>query len=315
VDRESYKRVRFDHHAPCDETEGCGFKLLLTAVFRILKTMKTRGIYMKVDDQNADPIRLKLLKGAPGLQGENQLYVTVECFVCEGLAESPGETKIICRPMDVPESQGYQLTDSDEPIFHLQKSRAIPLDILHTEKYQILDEGTWRKQEDKIYNKSPASVELLNAEEALKFETDGGLADNVVVSAGFPLPKELIAVVRPKSSCGWNVGDSTGTSKSGIICKVNQKTIVAEFMEMTLEVRFVEFLPPDMKVSRQQMETTKVIYTCKVKACTRCNIKGLYCFPTEKSILDSLFNRVGTYLFSFSLVKLSTLFAKSNQFV
>jgi hypothetical protein len=182
-------------------------------------------------------------------------------------------------------------------------------------QYQILDEGTWRKQEDKIYNKSPASVELLNAEEALKFETDGGLADNVVVSAGFPLPKELIAVVRPKSSCGWNVGDSTGTSKSGIICKVNQKTIVAEFMEMTLEVRFVEFLPPDMKVSRQQMETTKVIYTCKVKACTRCNIKGLYCFPTEKSILDSLFNRVGTYLFSFSLVKLSTLFAKSNQFV
>lgn len=142
-----------------------------------------------------------------------------------------------------------------------------------------------------------------------------GLADNVVVSAGFPLPKELIAVVRPKSSCGWNVGDSTGTSKSGIICKVNQKTIVAEFMEMMLEVRFVEFLPPDMKVSRQQMETTKVIYTCKVKACTRCNIKGLYCFPTEKSILDSLFNRVGTYLFSFSLVKLSTLFAKSNQFV
>lgn len=257
---------------------------------------------MKVDDQNADPIRLKLLKGAPGLQGENQLYVTVECFVCEGLAESPGETKIICRPMDVPESQGYQLTDSDEPIFHLQKSRAIPLDILHTEKYQILDEGTWRKQEDKIYNKSPASVELLNAEEALKFETDGGLADNVVVSAGFPLPKELIAVVRPKSSCGWNVGDSTGTSKSGIICKVNQKTIVAEFMEMMLEVRFVEFLPPDMKVSRQQMETTKVIYTCKVKACTRCNIKGLYCFPTEKSILDSLFNRVGTYLFSFSLI-------------
>jgi hypothetical protein len=102
VDRESYKRVRFDHHAPCDETEGCGFKLLLTAVFRILKTMKTRGIYMKVDDQNADPIRLKLLKGAPGLQSENQLYVTVECFVCEGLAESPGERIIKSQdPLDL----------------------------------------------------------------------------------------------------------------------------------------------------------------------------------------------------------------------
>jgi hypothetical protein len=46
-------------------------------------------------------------------------------------------------------------------------------------QYQILDEGTWRKQEDKIYNKSPASVELLNAEEALKFETDG--VRNIVI--------------------------------------------------------------------------------------------------------------------------------------
>ncbi len=46
-------------------------------------------------------------------------------------------------------------------------------------QYQILDEGTWRKQEDKIHNKSPASVELLNAEEALKFETDG--VRNIVI--------------------------------------------------------------------------------------------------------------------------------------
>jgi hypothetical protein len=57
---------------------------------------------MKVDDQNADPIRLKLLKGAPGLQSENQLYVTVECFVCEGLAESPGERIIKSQdPLDL----------------------------------------------------------------------------------------------------------------------------------------------------------------------------------------------------------------------
>jgi hypothetical protein len=46
-------------------------------------------------------------------------------------------------------------------------------------QYQILDEGTWRKQEDKIYNKSPASVELLNAEEGMKFGTDG--VRNIVI--------------------------------------------------------------------------------------------------------------------------------------
>lgn len=44
----------------------------------------------KVGKEEA-PIRLKLLKGLPGLNNNDMvLYVTVECFISEGLADEPG---------------------------------------------------------------------------------------------------------------------------------------------------------------------------------------------------------------------------------
>lgn len=128
-----------------------------------------------------------------------------------------------------------------------------------------------------------------------------GLADNSIVNADYPLPKEIIAVVRPKSF-GKVQGDDAHPSKSGHMCRTDQKSILPEGMEMNLEVKLFDFVPPESRVTKRHMDPAKVVYTCKAKACTKSNVKGLYCFSTEGNQLENIFKKMGTYMFNFSLV-------------
>lgn len=65
------------------------------AVFRVLYTLKCRNISWKVDGSEPVPVRLKFMKGFPGLNNDNQLFFTVESFISEGMADSPGKRLIM----------------------------------------------------------------------------------------------------------------------------------------------------------------------------------------------------------------------------
>lgn len=60
------------------------------AVFRVVYNIKVKNKDWKVGKKEA-PVRVKLLKGLPGLNNNDiALYTTVECFIVEGLGDEPG---------------------------------------------------------------------------------------------------------------------------------------------------------------------------------------------------------------------------------
>lgn len=77
--------------------------------------------------------------------------------------------------------------------------------------------------------------------------------------------------------------------------RLEQKYIIAECMEMTLVVR-------EMKAKGTVDSAETRVYQAKTTACTRNNCKGLYCFSTTNTILESVTRTTGTYEFEFTLV-------------
>ena len=116
------------------------------------------------------------------------------------------------------------------------------------------------------------------------------------MEAGFKLPKEILAVVRPR-------GCTRASQKTGASCRTEQRTIVSDTMEMKLEVRFInEYISNEVGLSEEQMTKSKTVFTCTTKACTRNGVQGLYSFTTDGTDLKSLFTTMGTYLLAFSVV-------------
>uniref|UniRef100_A0A7I4F1B3 Uncharacterized protein n=1 Tax=Physcomitrium patens TaxID=3218 RepID=A0A7I4F1B3_PHYPA len=120
-----------------------------------------------------------------------------------------------------------------------------------------------------------------------------GLIDNSIIQEGQPLPKEIIAVVRPKNIILKKNGPMNG--------RTDQQSIVQDAMEMNLEVMVYDFAPPESDVLKAGKEL-KVVYSGKTKATTKKDVQGLYCFNTSGNQLERLFTQMGTYMFHFSLV-------------
>ncbi|KAG0558225.1 hypothetical protein KC19_10G013300 [Ceratodon purpureus] len=109
------------------------------------------------------------------------------------------------------------------------------------------------------------------------------------------MPKEFIAVVRPKNIVVKKRGQQTTGSRT------DQQSIVPDEMEMNLEVKLYDFAPPEADVLKAG-KVTKVVYSGKTTATTKQDVQGLYCFNTSGNELEHLCTQIGTYMFHFSLV-------------
>jgi hypothetical protein len=123
------------------------------------------------------------------------------------------------------------------------------------------------------------------------------ILSNSSVEAGFKLPKEILAVVRPRSC-------TRATQRTGAFCTTEQRTIVSDdTMELNLEVRFInEYISDEVALSEEQVTKSKTVFNCTNKACTRNGVQGLYSFVTDRTDLKTLFTTLGTYLLAFSVV-------------
>ncbi|KAG0621736.1 hypothetical protein M758_3G044500 [Ceratodon purpureus] len=256
--------------------------------FQVVWSMKIQGL--QLNSRDPQPIRLKLVK-----QNAPQLLFTLECFICSGSQDTSGATYIICRPIHVPKEQGSMIVDGPDPTFYLRESKIFPLDESFRKKFNKVDEVTWASFEDKHFGDNPAFVELLNKMEMREFGLDGVIQSNSSVEAGFKLPKEILAVVRPRSC-------SRATQRTSF-CRTEQKTIVSGTMEMSFEVRFInEYISDKVALTEEQVTKSKTVFTCTNKACTRNGVQGLYSFTTDATDLKTLFTTTGTYLLAFSVV-------------
>nr|PNR30969.1 hypothetical protein PHYPA_027285 [Physcomitrium patens] len=276
------------------------------AAFLVQYDIKCRDIKWVLGGKRQRPVRLKLRKGLPGLNGEYQTYVTVECIIRNDYPEnpkSPGDTKLICRPIDVPPEMGSKLIRGHELNFILGKSRVFPIDILFcTEKFEDISENEplWQKQLRKLQDSSPSHVELLSEVEALRFDTEGEIVDNCLLRAGESLPLEVIAVVRPRmSKVALQKGMNSGKSISG--SRTDQKSIVARSSEMVLIVTELKFRPPGERVPPTEKGKEVYISPRSIKATTCCNVSGLYRFKPSQ-VSDLIMKKTGTYMLTLKIL-------------
>lgn len=111
----------------------------------------------------------------------------------------------------------------------------------------------------------------------LYYITLQALPTEATVSAGSLPPKEVVAILRPSN---FNPGSTD---------ELDQKYIVRENFEMCLDIEFKAGAGQSVKFDPISAKNT-----------TRKEYHGLYVFPVAS--IPSLFQKAGTYSFSFSLV-------------
>ncbi|KAG0563617.1 hypothetical protein KC19_8G045600 [Ceratodon purpureus] len=284
-------------------------------VFRVVYSIECDGKINWTVGKEKAPKHLKLLKGLPGLKNDDKdLFVTVECFISDGLPDEKGDTKIICRPIEVPEDRGSKVEgeqDQGELLdFVLGESRPFPIEILFGDKYAEVDEANWQRRLDVIQSRLPAYIELLNEQDVSKLTGPQArsasciqsLRKNASLKAGATLPQEIIAVVRPKAhSC---------TSPTPL----EQKYVFTESMEMSLEVCQVK-LPLSLQVSLDEIKAkSERKHETKVTPSAKGGLRGLYCFRLAGTELESFLRTTGTYVFIFTLVSVKYKEVQNHNF-
>lgn len=119
---------------------------------------------------------------------------------------------------------------------------------------------------------------------------------HATVEAGTLLPREIIAVVRPKI---WKDHITIGL---GPDARRLQKYIVSEQMEMDFVVGRVHYHRPEVAVDKSFITNVEKVYDAKATATGRENLKGLYCFSTTGTKLENITRKTGTYFLLFTLV-------------
>ncbi|XP_024381875.1 structural maintenance of chromosomes flexible hinge domain-containing protein GMI1 isoform X4 [Physcomitrium patens] len=245
-------------------------------VFQVAWSMKIQNLELNTRDPNRGPIRLKLVENnAP------QPFFTLECFVLTDSQGTSGSAHIICRPIYVSKDQGSTLVDGVDPTFYLRESKAFSLDESFATKVRWCDCSS--KKLMKSHGQDTRANFLV-------------IPINSSVEAGFQLPKEILAVVRPRSCARAN-------SKNETSCSIEQRSIVFGVMELNLEVRFInKYISDEDALTEEQVTTSKTVYNCTTKPCVRKGVQGLYSFVTNGTDLNTLFTTMGTYLLAFSVV-------------
>ncbi|KAL9250225.1 Structural maintenance of chromosomes flexible hinge domain-containing protein [Drosera capensis] len=254
-------------------------------VVRVHKMIKRKGACWRAEQ------RVKILKGAgPGCY-KNNMFVTLEYFLLEGLqGDAGGNARVICRPLGVDTGHGCLLKVDDRgAIMVLQSSLSLNITVM--EKCVAVGSSEWRSQVDK---RMSYSIEILDQKQCQELEVDGALPMGSPILAGHVPPKEVFAVIRPSNyTCS-----STDS--------LDKKHIQTDNSEMCMDVYFED--------KAAKCHSSGPIFSCSVSNTSRNGFPGLYTFPLGTKIPD-LFRRAGEYIFSFSLKQSAAISCKQSVFV
>ncbi|KAL2540263.1 gamma-irradiation and mitomycin c induced 1 [Abeliophyllum distichum] len=248
-------------------------------VVRIHKVIKRKGTSWEAGQ------KIKVLKGACAGCHKSNVYATLEYIVLEGLqGDACGEARLICRPLGRPEDQGCLLSvDNGNNRIDVRSSLSLPIGVIDSGKCIAISDTEWENQIEKACQKSPSIIDVLNHSNCQELEVDGALPVDDI-EAGYAPPEKIIAVVRPKAF------NPISTSEN-----LNQKFIVRENFEMSLEVKFQAY---DRTVG-----SFNHVYSGRITPSSYKGFHGLYIFPVG-SKLSCLFQKAGIYTFFFSLKEL-----------
>ncbi|KAK2992739.1 hypothetical protein RJ640_023252, partial [Escallonia rubra] len=209
-----------------------------------------------------------------GISSDGKLAITKNVF-CSLLFSRFGAG----RPLGIPGEKGCLLSNHDgNPRIDIRDSISLPISVIDSGKCLAVDAAKWNDQLEKRRQKTPSSIDLLSAKHCQELKIEGELPLGKV-DAGHVPPKEIVAVIRPRSF------SDTSTPKN-----LDQKYIIRENLEMTLDIKC---RAGNMSVHDQH------IFSTRITPSTRNGIHGLYIFPLRCKLPQ--FQRAGVYEFSFSL--------------
>ncbi|KAI5053952.1 hypothetical protein GOP47_0031156 [Adiantum capillus-veneris] len=266
-----------------ERTEEVGFS---QDVFRIYTRMTRKGVMWK------QGMRMKFFKGVPGYKAKD-FYATLEYFLSEGLSEDKGNTKVICRPMEIAKAEGSRVLIEDEGVgFELRKSKAVPIDFLTSDKCEILHERDWMRICDNRRLHEPGDIEILDKKILESLGLNGGVAP--VVKAGVRPFENIYAVIRPNSFLklaqdGKNLNP------------IDQKNIVKKAMQMKMQLKQLNVLDfhTSGKLSPEDFDMDKVTVGTEQSIN---NIHGFYCFSIDKANFGRFYTKAGKYSLTFSVI-------------
>ncbi|KAI3458000.1 hypothetical protein Pfo_014663 [Paulownia fortunei] len=276
-------------------------KLGITSdVLRVHKKIQRRGTCWTSGQ------KIKVLKGAcPGCHKTN-VFATLQYIILEGLpgmlvvrldwfAGMPFSVEVETlykplfrkfpydRPLGLPEGKGcHLLVENGNKTIDIRESLALPIRIIDSEKCVPVDDIEWENKLETYCQKLPSAIDLLSHINCQELEIEGGLP--TAVEAGDAPPENIVAVIRPKAF------NSENSSK-----RLDQKFIVRDNLEMTLEVKF--------RACDKNVGKYDHIYSARISPSSHKGLHGLYLFPVKLKC-PYVFQKAGFYTFSFSLNEL-----------
>ncbi|KAL5738604.1 hypothetical protein ACOSP7_031365 [Xanthoceras sorbifolium] len=243
-------------------------------VVRVHRVLKRKGVTWKCG-QN-----IKVLKGACAGVHKNNIYATLEYFLIEGLeGDTGGEARIICRPLGLPDQNACVLALNDETVsLDIGSSLSLPISVIDSGKCICVDNIDWDRQVEKQLDKTPSTIDLLNATQCQELGIGGALPVNA--NAEQAPPRQIVAVVRPASF-----------SSSNTSTKLDQKYIIKNNSEMIMEVKFSVV---------KKLKDVQNIYSSHVTPSSCKGYHGLYIFNLGCK-LPEFFQKASAYTFSFCI--------------
>ncbi|MCO5558448.1 hypothetical protein L7F22_012031 [Adiantum nelumboides] len=255
-------------------------------VYRIYTRIIRKGATWK------QGLRVKFYKGVPGYRAKD-FYATLEYFVSEGLSEDKGNTKVICRPMEIAKAEGSSVLIEDEGVrLDLKKSKAVPIDFLTSDKCDILEEREWLRICDSKRLHEPGDIDILDKEIIEKLGLNGGI--DLLVEAGVRPFENIYAVIRPNS---YLKSMQDGKSMN----PVDQKNIVRKSMQLKMQLKQLGVLhshtsgktiPEDVDIDNFMVASEENFK----------NIHGFYCFSMDKANFGKFYTKAGKYALKFFVI-------------
>ncbi|KAK4480487.1 hypothetical protein RD792_013561, partial [Penstemon davidsonii] len=243
-------------------------------VVRMHKKIKRKGTVWKAGQF------IKIIKGACTGFHKNNVYAIIEYIIFEGLqGDACGEARLICRRLGVPEERGCRVSDGN---LDISDSVSVPLSVIDTGKLVPIDDQEWKNQLEKYDQKLPSTIDLLSGIDCQELDIEGDLLADVLEAGDAP-PKNIVAVIRPKSF------NSASDSK-----KLDQRFMVRENFEMILHVT--------LKAGSKNAGKSDHLYSARVKPSSHKGFYGLYIFHLRSKFPG--LRKAGFYTFSFSLKEL-----------
>lgn len=255
-------------------------------VIRVHRVLKRKGETWKSGQ------KIKILKGACAGCHKNNVYATLEYFLLEGCREDAGgETRILCRPLGVPDDNGCVLAvNYGDTSFDIRSSLSLPISVIDSGKCIAIENSEWGYILDK-QQQSHSAIDLLSVKQCQELKIEGALLVDGPIHAGQAPPAEIVAVLRPADFI------SSGTSEN-----LDQRYIVKSNLEMSMEVTYQKKeMSMEVKFTEaEDLQDARHIYSRRVTTSSRKGFHGLYIFPLGCKFPD-LFQKAGVYKFLFSL--------------